>query len=254
MCLLLAAHRVHPLFDLAVAANRDELHARPTAPMHHWREPAGMLAGQDLSAGGTWLGVDPAGRFASVTNFHEHAASRPDQPSRGRLVVDYLGGAQDAAAYLEQLERTAADYAGFNLLLADRDSLWYASNRSPGFARRLPPGVYSLSNHLLDTPWPKAVSARTQLARWVDTGSRALEPLRELLLDSESQTGSDLPWPASSGPFVKGAEFGTRSSTWLARDQRLLQIGEENFTPQGRSSGRAQFSVSLPASTAGPHL
>ena len=245
MCLLLAAHRVHPHYDLAIAANRDELHARPTSPLHTWHYPAGLLAGQDLSAGGTWLGVAGDGRFAAVTNFHEPGRSLPEQPSRGRLVVDFLRSPDDTVAHLARLERTAQRYAAFNLLVADRNGLWYASNRSGVFARELPPGIYGLSNHLLDTPWPKTVTARAALARWVDTGRRGLEPLRALLRDTQALPGSDLPWPASSGPFVQGTEFGTRSSTWLAREATLLQIGEENFTPLGRSSGLAQFSVNL---------
>jgi uncharacterized protein with NRDE domain len=246
MCLLLAAHRVHPRYDLAIAANRDELHSRPSAAAHFWTHPAGMLAGRDLSAGGTWLGVDATGRFAAVTNFHEgHRPAPAGLPSRGELVTAYLAGALDAAAYLQRLESASDRYAGFSLLLADRDTLWYASNRGARFASRLEPGIYSLSNHLLDTPWPKAVRARSRLARWVDAGSRDLEPLHDLLLDAEAEPGSDLPWPASSGPFVNGEQFGTRSATWLARERGQLRFGEENFAPFGRSIGMAQFSVAL---------
>jgi uncharacterized protein with NRDE domain len=235
MCLLIAAHRVHPRYDLAIAANRDERHMRPSAALHFWRDAPGLLAGRDLIAGGTWLGVDGLGRFAAVTNFHEAASSDADAPSRGELVAAYLRGKQDAAGYLEALETRAARYAGFNLLLADRDELWYASNRASQFARALSPGIYGLSNHLLDTPWPKTVRGREAVARWVDAGAAGLEPLRTLLLDAE----------ADAGPFVMGAHFGTRSCTWLARDATLLQLGEQNFAPLGRSSGMAQFSVSL---------
>lgn len=245
MCLLLAAWRVHPRYDLVVAANRDELHARPTAPMHHWPLPAGMLAGLDLSAGGTWLGADDRGRFAAVTNYHEAAASPTRRPSRGHLVTGFLAGTASAADWLRGLEDGARRYAGFNLLLGDGDSLWYASNRDRAFARQLAPGLYGLSNHLLDTPWPKTLRARGRLTRWVDAGATSLAPLRELLLDAETDPDTDLPWPAGSGPFVRGDTFGTRSATWLAREPGRLQLGEENFTPQGRSLGVAQFSVSL---------
>jgi uncharacterized protein with NRDE domain len=246
MCLLLVANRVHPRYDLAVAANRDEQHARPSAPAHFWRNPVGLLAGRDLSAGGTWLGVDARGRFAAVTNFHETGgATARHMPSRGGLVTAYLGGEADAARFVQDLAARANDYAGFSLLLADRDSLWYATNRGPLFARRLEPGIYGLSNHLLDTPWPKTVRARERLASWVDVGSPDLEPLHALLLDSATEPGSGLPWPAASGAFVNGEEFGTRSATWLARDAELLQLGEENFAPLGRSTGMARFSVSL---------
>jgi len=245
MCLLLAAWRVHPRYDLAVAANRDELHARPSTPVHHWPAPAGVLAGRDLTAGGTWLGVDGRGRFAAVTNYHETAtASAAGQPSRGHLVAGFLSATTGAEDWLRTLEREAHRYAGFNLMLADGESLWYASNRGETFARPLGPGVYGLSNHLLDTPWPKILRARDRITRWVDAGSSTTAPLRELLLDSEPDTATDLPWPASSGPFVIGDTFGTRSATWLAREPGRLRLGEENFAPGGRSLGMAQFSVS----------
>jgi uncharacterized protein with NRDE domain len=244
MCLLLAAHRVHPRFDLVVAANRDELHARPSAPAHFWHDVPGMLAGRDLSAGGTWLGVDGSGRFAAVTNFHE-TPTTTNPPSRGELVTGYLRGPGSAQQYVRALERRAANYAGFNLLVADRDELWYASNREADFARLLPPGIYGLSNHLLDTAWPKTIRARRALAQWVEAGGTTLEPLRTLLRDPEPELQSGLPWPASSGPFVTGAEFGTRCSTWLAREGDLLQLGEENFTARGESASLARFSVSL---------
>jgi uncharacterized protein with NRDE domain len=246
MCLLLAAWRMHPRFDLAVAANRDELHARPTLGAHRWTAPAGILAGRDLQAGGTWLGVDDRGRFAAVTNYHETATTAQGQPSRGRLVADFLGSPLNAGEWLGALEPEAGEYAGFNLLVADGSSLWYASNRGEVFARSLPPGLYGLSNHLLDTPWPKTVRARGALARWVDSGSPRLAPLRHLLLDTEPDAASGLPWPAASGPFVLGETFGTRSATWVAREAGRLSFGEENFAPLGRSLGMAQFSVSLP--------
>jgi uncharacterized protein with NRDE domain len=248
MCLLLAAWGVHPRYDLAVAANRDERHARPTTPMHHWSAPAGVLAGRDLLAGGTWLGVDGRGRFAAVTNYHETATTLPDQPSRGHLVASFLTATTTPPDWLAALEGEAQRYAGFNLLVADADSLWYASNRAETFARPLSPGIYGLSNHLLDTPWPKTLRARGHMTRWVDAGSSSTAPLRELLLDSEPEPDTALPWPSGSGPFVLGDTFGTRSATWLVREPGRMRLGEENFAPRGRSVGMAQFSVSTRAS------
>jgi uncharacterized protein with NRDE domain len=245
MCLLLAAWRVHPRYELAVAANRDEHHARPSEAMHRWPSDNGVLAGRDLSAGGTWLGVDGRGRFAAVTNYHETRTAPAGQPSRGHLVAGYLNGSLCAADWLQDLATRADRFAGFNLLVADEDSLWYASNRSEVFARPLETGIYGLSNHLLDTPWPKTVRARDRLTQWVDSGSQSLAPLRELLLDAQPDAQTDLPWPASSGPFVMGETFGTRSATWMAREPGRLQLGEQNFAPLGRSLGMTQFSVDL---------
>jgi uncharacterized protein with NRDE domain len=255
MCLLLAAWRLHPRFDLVIAANRDELHARPALAMDFWAGPAPLLAGVDLSAGGTWLGVDRAGRFGAVTNFHERPepgapahspAGEPPvaRPSRGRLVVDYLGSSSSAGDWLHGLGPGAARFAGFNLVVADRDALWYASNRASPFAQQLPPGLYAVSNHLLDTPWPKVRRARQALTAWIDAGRTDPAPLWDLLRAEDAAPEEGLPWPASSGPFVRDETYGTRSSTWMTREPGgHVRVGEENFDAHGRSLGRVRFSL-----------
>ena len=245
MCLLLAAHRLHPRFDLAIAANRDESFARPTLAMHRWRESPQILAGRDLSAGGTWLGVDDRGRFAAVTNHHERSRTRPEQPSRGRLVADFLAGSDSPADYLRRLRMHATDFAGFNLLCADGESLWYASNRAATFARPLGAGLYGVSNHLLDTPWPKVERAKRALADWIDSGSSETAPLQSLLADdAPSSTADDLPFPASSGPFIRGDAYGTRSSTLVLRGAGRTLAVEDCFAPGGAAIGRQRFRLS----------
>lgn len=241
MCLLLAAHRLHPRYELAIAANRDEFFARPTLRMHRWPEASAVLAGRDLTAGGTWLGVGEHGRFAAVTNHHEHFATRPGQPSRGRLVADFLQGEETASAYLTRLREHADEFAGFNLLCADGDSLWYASNRASTFARPLPPGLYGVSNHLLDTPWPKVERAKRAMADWIDSGSSELDPLRELLADDAPSTDGDLPFPASSGPFIRGDAYGTRCSSIVLRGQGRVLAVEDEFAPTGVAIGQQRF-------------
>ena len=155
MCLLVLAWQAHPRYRVIVAANRDEFHERPTAPLAKWPAPENILAGRDLRANGTWLGLDRRRHFGVITNFRELQRPRPEAPSRGALIPRYLEGEASAATYLSRLEPEAPRYSGFNLLLSDGDSLWYASNRAGHFARPLPPGVYGLSNQFLDTPWPK---------------------------------------------------------------------------------------------------
>src|SRR5215472_753957 len=148
MCLLVLAWRVHARYRLVVAANRDEFHARAAAPLAKWPPPAELLAGRDLRSRGTWLGIDRARRFGVVTNFRELQPARPASPSRGELVPDYLGAHDPARAadFLAALEPRAGAWSGFNLLLSDADSLWYASNRTTPFARELRPAVYGLAN------------------------------------------------------------------------------------------------------------
>ena len=166
MCLLIFAHRACPRFPLLVAANRDEFHARPTATAQFWEEHQQLLAGRDLEQGGTWMGVTRNGRFAAITNYRDPARSAPAPRSRGELPLSYLVGALSPEAYLEQLQASAQEYAGYNLLLGDGDHLWYFSNSGmPGSnqPRQLEPGVYGLSNAQLDTPWPKVSLGKDKL-------------------------------------------------------------------------------------------
>ena len=221
MCLLVVAWQAHSRYRLVVAANRDEFHERPTAPMAKWPPgpsgppPYDILAGRDLRANGTWLALDRRRRFGVVTNFRDLQRPQPHAPSRGGLIPDYLSGDATPADFLAALEGEAGTYAGFNLLLADVDSLWYASNRtghdgqdpvasSAGdpaasgsgagaqisggplqdtFARDLAPGVYGLSNQFLDTPWPKLRRVRREFEKWLAQATGSTDELFAILED-----------------------------------------------------------------------
>ena len=284
MCLLVLAWRVHARYRLVVAANRDEFHARAAAPLAKWPPPAALLAGRDLRSQGTWLGIDRARRFGVVTNFRELQPPRTGAPSRGDLVPGFLGAhgwpaAGRARDFLAALEPRAAAWSGFNLLLADAEALWYASNRTTPFARELEPGVYGLANESLDTPWPKLQRVRSGFERWLwppheialDTsaertpiskmrsfagtpawGSPAdTEGLFTLLADRTPAQdlppadGGALPreWArALSAPFVLHPEYGTRCSTVLLLEgDGGLQLAERRFDPAGHSSGETTF-------------
>jgi uncharacterized protein with NRDE domain len=257
MCLLVLAWRVHTRYRLVVAANRDEFHARAAAPLAKWPPPADLLAGRDLRSQGTWLGIDRERRFGVVTNFRELQPARTAAPSRGELVPDYLGARHGeaparAADFLAALEPRAAAWSGFNLLLSDADSLWYASNRTTPFARELRPAVYGLANESLDTPWPKLQRVRSGFEAWLREGADAeAEGLFALLADrtpAEEAPGARsgaLPrkWErALSAPFVLHPEYGTRCSTVLLLEgDGQLQLAERRFDPNGRSSGQTEF-------------
>lgn len=246
MCLLLLAWKVHPRYELLVAANRDEQHARPTAPLDYWPDVPGVLAGRDLVAGGTWLAAR-AGRFAAVTNFREEATASAGLRTRGELVVRYLESGLAPDAFAGRLAADGSLYAGFNLILGDRDQLCYASNRSEPFARPLEPGLHGLSNHRLGTPWPKLTQGLLALGDHVDAGLETMEPLFTALLQQEPDripgqaTGqADLPWPASSGPFISHEQFGTRSTTLMWRENtQHMGIEERRFGPRGVPAGRS---------------
>lgn len=255
MCLLVAAWRMHCDYRLVVAANRDEFHARPSAPLAVWSDPPNILAGRDLQAGGTWLGVDRVRRFGVITNYREMARPRRGAPSRGRLIVDYLSSGLSAWEFASSIESDAMGYAGFSLLLADDSQLVYACNRAETFARRLPPGIYGLSNHLLDTPWPKLVRVRDAMSRWLAGSTQDHAPLWQALADQrpaedtaqnrELTAGLDPKWSrVVSSPFVLHEEYGTRSSTLsLITDSADMELRERRFHAAGAEAGHTHFSV-----------
>jgi uncharacterized protein with NRDE domain len=250
MCLLVMAWQQHARFRLVVAANRDEFHARPATPLAPWPAPDRLLAGRDLEAGGTWLALDRERRFGIVTNFREMARRRRSAPSRGELVPRYIGSGLAPHEWLEALEVDAPGYAGFNLLLGDRDALYYASNRADTFARPLAPGTYGLANHFLDTPWPKLERVRRGLAAWLEGDSASFDALFALLADREPAPDGDLPetglspeWEkALSSPFVVNGQYGTRCTTVLALAyDGAAWIGERRFDATGEPTGTSQY-------------
>lgn len=256
MCLILFAHQVHPEFPLVVAANRDEFHGRPTAPAAFWKERPGVLAGRDLEAGGTWLGVSRSGRFAAVTNFSEEPPEPVPPRSRGALVSDFLAATVSPEHYLEGVARHAAEYRGFNLLVGDAASLWYYSNRIPA-AQRLPPGTYGLSNHLLDTAWPKVRRGKSALTVFEEEEAHPdVDALLELLAD-ETQPGDAELRDAGLDPatarrvapcFIRGPVYGTRASTVVIVEAGgRVRFTEVGFHADGRRDTRRDHGFEIEA-------
>lgn len=246
MCLLIVAWKLHPHHDLVLATNRDELHARATGPLDYWPDMPGIAAGRDLAAAGTWLAVHSDGRFAAVTNYRGDRTPEAGGRSRGELVTRFLAARDTPAEHIGQLASRAADYAGFNLLLGDGEDLWYASNRLPGFARQLQPGIYGLSNHLLDTPWPKVLAGVAAMRAHVDAGRTDVATLFEAMSRQQGDPAGDLPWPASSGPFIAHEQFGTRATTIVCREPgAAMTLEERRFGPLGGPLGSTRLSVPL---------
>lgn len=248
MCLILIAHRAHPAFPLVVGANRDEFHARPTAPAEFWRDAPQVLAGRDLQAAGTWLGITRDLRFAAVTNFRDARSLQPGARSRGELTSDFLRGTVPAPRYLEEVSRRAGDYGGFNLFVADAAGLYYFSNRD-GEIRALAPGAYGLSNHLLDTPWPKVSELKPRFTAAIGA---PLDPvaIRRILADRGVAPDDALPDTGVglerermlSAAFVLSEAYGTRSTTVLAVGaDRTVRFNEWSFGPQGEAIGEREF-------------
>jgi len=250
MCLLVVAWRSHPCYRLVVAGNRDEFHERPTAPLGWWSDAPGTLAGRDLRAGGTWLGLARSGRFGLVTNFRDANGASATAPSRGQLVPEFLGGDRPAAEFLEALRPVAAGYAGFNLLVGDVHGLHYFTNVGDEAPLALPPGIYGLSNHRLDEPWPKLVRARQRFAVAVADANPEPAQFFELLADrtpAEYASPPDRGLPpdlerALSAPFVRHDRYGTRCSTVvLVEHGGRTVVLERRFDAAGVQSGAARI-------------
>lgn len=226
MCLILVAWKTDRNFPLILAANRDEFYERPSAPADFWDEAPDLLAGRDLREGGTWLGITRSGRVAALTNYRDPASLKAQAPSRGILVGDYLRGRETPEAYLDRIAPEADRFNGFNLLFGDTDRLISFSNR--GRRELLQPGIYGLSNHLLDTPWPKVTQGKRGLETLLHTGQGLTEALFVLLADRTCapdnrlpDTGVGLEWERILSPlFIESPTYGTRSSTVLLIDRK----------------------------------
>ncbi|HEY4645091.1 MAG TPA: NRDE family protein [Steroidobacteraceae bacterium] len=250
MCLLVFAWNVHPRYRLIFAGNRDEFHDRPAAALAWWEDHAGILGGRDLQASGTWLAVSRRGRFGVVTNYRDLQRPEPGAPSRGLLITRYLAGEPDSLQFTDQLTPEAGRFGGFNLLLADERSMAYASNRAPEVGRELAPGVYGLSNHLLDTPWPKLTLTRQRFERLIALDEPQLDGLFEMLGDRTPvadhllpSTGVSQEWERLlSSPFIVNERYGTRCSTVVRIDyERHVAVQEHCFDRDGRILSTSSF-------------
>jgi uncharacterized protein with NRDE domain len=243
MCLILFAYRTHLEYPMILAANRDEFYERPSRPMEFWGRDRGVLAGRDGKAGGTWMGITREGRYAAITNYRDPSAVQTDAPSRGELVSDFLTGSSTPQSYLSRVRKRGHRYNGYNLLCGDaKNGLWYHSNRSSGEGvEPVAPGVHGLSNHLLNTPWPKLERGTAGVRRIsVAAGKPDTEALFRLLRDRSRppdaalpDTGVGIAWERVLSPmFIVSEHYGTRSSTVLLWDRRgKVSVEERTWIP-----------------------
>ena len=243
MCLVVFALDYHPRYRLIMAANRDEFHDRPTLAAAYWSDCPHVLAGRDLRCGGTWLGVTSDGRLAAVTNFR-NPAQDIDTPrySRFALPAGYLTKAIPPQVYLETLPTKPGDYNGFNLIVADREELWYYSNMGDAGPMRILSGIHGLSNHFLDTPWPKVTTSKDCLERLILEDRVYPEALLELLSDTTPFPDHLLPDTGVgrerermlSPRFITGETYGTRCSTVILAERE----GGIYFIERSYAAGR----------------
>lgn len=243
MCLIAFAYKDHHRYDLIFAANRDEFYGRPTKAAAFWKEYPEILAGRDLEAGGTWMGVTKNGSLAAITNYRDPSIRKEDSPSRGHLVLDYLKDPKKPEQYLDEVDQKADMYNGFSIFAGSVGGLMFYSNQQRSKIS-VKPGIHGLSNHLLDTPWPKVVRAKEQLQNIISEGNFSEEDVFSLLQDETRPADHRLPDTGIpkeiekqvSPIFIRGEEYGTRSSTLLLIDKS----GEVAFTEQRYAPGTKQ--------------
>jgi uncharacterized protein with NRDE domain len=227
MCLIFISVQQHPVYKLIVAANRDEFYHRKTAAASFWEDQPEILGGRDLEAGGTWLAMTRQGRLSMVTNFRDPKNIDPKAPSRGQLVTDALLFPGNTESYLKKVETRAHEYNGFNLLAGTADELFYFSNYSKG-VRKLSGGTYGLSNHLLDTPWPKLTKGKEKFRKILANEVITPEQLFSMLSDDQMAPDELLPDTGIglerervlSSMFIKSPGYGTRCSTVILVDRQ----------------------------------
>jgi uncharacterized protein with NRDE domain len=257
MCLILFAFQAHADFPLVIAANRDEAYARPAAAAAFWQDYPQVYGGRDLEMGGAWMGLTQQGRFAAVTNYRDGFPKGVAPRSRGELVGGYLTGTQAAVSYLQTVATRQTEYAGFGVLAGDLHGLWFLSNYGNGLTS-IAPGVHGLSNHLLDTPWPKVTSGKRELAALLNGDPLLLsEKLFEMLTDRSIAAPDALP-DTGVGPLREkelGPKFiavddryGTRASTVvIVRRDGEVSYAERSFGARGKFLGETTRRFQLTA-------
>lgn len=251
MCILFFALDQHPQYPVIICANRDEFHQRPTKAMHHW-SAAKILAGKDLTAGGTWLGLTANGRFSALTNFRQAEQFSKDKKSRGDLVIQALAKSDQNMTRL--LYQTASDYNGFNLVYGQLNNLYYfdsVNNKNS----KLPSGVHSLCNGTLDDIWPKMALGQERLTALINNASRNNMPidneqLFDLMQNAQQANSEQLPntgiskqWEQFlSSIFIVSPEYGTRTTTIITQDTNgIIKIEDRSYNAAGQCNLQQQF-------------
>jgi len=247
MCLILFGYKVSKKYPLIFAANRDEFYHRPTVPMQFWKESPSILAGKDLEQGGTWFGLHKNGHFAALTNFRDPSTVNPNAPSRGEIIIDFLGSNALPEPYFNETAIKPSGYNGFNLLLGNKENLFWFSNLK-NTIEKIQPGIHGLSNRFLDTPWPKVTSGKAAMAKIIKKPI-TLESLFSILTDQSvpedtklPHTGVSLEWERIlSSVFIQNDTYGTRSSTVMLVDETgNLEVSERTYDPKNRQEYKDQ--------------
>lgn len=254
MCILAVAYNVHPQFPLILITNRDEFYHRPTLPIHSWQEEGQpeIIAGKDLEAGGTWLGMHQNGNLGILTNYRDLKNIQINAPSRGHIITEYLLSNETALQYLQKLKTKAGEYNGFNIILSDSKGLYHFSNHSKEITQ-LKPGIYGLSNALLDTPWPKLVKLKSDFTQSIAQNNLQPAHLFQILKNQEKAAEEELPQTglddqmekAVSSIFIQTSNYGTRCSTLIfKRKDYSFEMIERQYDNKGNNLKDIHFDSS----------
>lgn len=251
MCLVAFSWKNHPEYPLIISTNRDEFFDRPSQPMHLWK--SGFYAGKDLRSGGTWMGIHPNGRWSLLTNYRDFSNPRNAKISRGKLVQAWLESSISAEEYLKEIQMFQDQYDGFNLLVSDGNKLFYLSNYSPEILE-LKPGIYGLSNALLNDPWPKVELAKSQLEHLIQNDF-SMSDLLSILKSKETFPQDTLPKTgvppemelSLSAQLIRmSGNYGTVSAAALVQDKSgLVQLKQRSYQwkPEQYSDLDFQFQI-----------
>ena len=253
MCLIGIAYRAHAKRELVIAANRDEFHDRPSASAAPWADHPKVFGGRDLRQKGSWLAVSTAGKLAAVTNVRRMVPPDPSAPSRGRLVAEFLQGDADAKAYADGLAGEAESFSGFNLVLYDGAQLMFVTNAPSFRVETIEPGIHSVSNASLDTPWPKSRRLQDALRGWAADNWESFPPLFKALADRAPAAEADLPNTGVgkslekmlSPPFIVSPNYGTRCSTVVTFGGGRIDFAEKRFEPSGLDAGHTEKQLAI---------
>jgi len=252
MCLLSFAYQVHSDYRLILVANRDEFYERPTQELHFWEDDSNILGGRDLEAGGTWMAVSREGRFAALTNVRNPALNKTGTKSRGHIIPEYLTSRKNPHSFLAELSHTSSSYNGFNLLAGDKEALCFLST-TDNHVTPLEKGIHGLSNHTLNTPWPKVEKAKNNLTLAVNkAGPLPEKDIIGMMQDKvpaeiarlpDTGVGIDLEHALSS-LFISMKGYGTRSTSLLLIDhQEKLHFTEITWTDTCREKSTKHVSL-----------
>lgn len=253
MCLIFLSVRNHPRYKLIIAANRDEFYQRKTAAADYWNDHPEILGGRDLEAKGTWMAINKNGRIAMVTNYRDLKNIKSVAPSRGALVTDFLLDTHSPEDYLKQVEKKGHAYNGYNLIVGSAEALWYTSNYQEG-VHELSTGLHGLSNHLLDTPWPKVERGLSKMKDVLSANEIATDSLFNVLFDDTIAPDNKLPDTGVglerermlSSMFIKSPGYGTRCSTVVLIDNsNHVKFSERVYDLQSFAFTQKDFAFTI---------